>query len=262
MNEILRDLWAFLVEYPLVSYCASGFGVAIGLLFIPKRILKTLGEWEAVRGFRPFCPNWLSIAHIWVAWLGFLLYFKWDAYFGLLVVVAGAMMDRMDGKMATALNREAPEGLSKWEQFNFPGKTRMGVWLDPFVDKVTVIPIFVLLTIWGPLWGSLTVLLIASEVAGTAIRLPFLRRWTRRSGSTAVGKIKHTLQWVVFISFMPYERGWVPPDWGASAMNILMSVMTAFAVLSVLSRLKLRRELDEAADAATDLFGHEEDKEL
>lgn len=249
----MNELFEYLKYNPFIGYCAAGFTLSFFLLFIPTPWLTAMGKWQ-VKGWRPFCPNMLSIGHVPLIWAGFAVYKTVSPFWGFMTVIFGAILDRMDGKVAAALGVRCPPE-TPFQQLNFPGFTPVGEWLDPAADKAAVIPLLVLLTWWKVLYWPPVVILLAAEGLGTLIRLPSFKTWTRKSSATALGKIKATLQWVVLIVYLPYDQGWVGAE-HVYFINILMGVTTLFAVLSILSRLKISREVGEAVDGLSDRFKH------
>lgn len=75
-----------------IGYLAVGGLIAIAIINMPKRILLKLGHFTT--------PNLISIIHAPIVWLGFCLYEFDLVLIGLIIVAFGAMLDRLDGRMA------------------------------------------------------------------------------------------------------------------------------------------------------------------
>lgn len=235
-----------------------------------KPILENLGKREYRYGFRPFCPNWLTIWGLLVTVLGFILYLIWDPWWGIAIGAFGATLDRLDGKMACALGqtlsspnsdcwRQDEYGNIKamvtrsdgstydiiiveptkrfrliWFELNFDGGTNLGEALDPFADKLKSTFVLAYFGWWTNVLNPwLVALMIAPEVFGTLIRRPFkfLRNWLYKSKATVIGKLKAITQWVVIVLCTPFDMGYCGAGILCHILQLIPNMILALSVL-------------------------------
>lgn len=249
----------------LIAMVMSGVTVAIILLTCstPDR-LRLLGEIHFIKldGWRPLSPNWLTLWGLLVTLVGFGIYLADHSITGFAIIVAGAVMDRLDGKMAEALGKKLEMKLPLWNQMNFPGKTNLGEVLDPLADKLRFLPIVTYAALRTDLIDlRLIIAMWVLEVLSTCMRPPFrfLDRWVSGRGATGFGKLKVATQWLTLILWAPFHQGWLQEN--GLAVNVTMGAAVLFGAISVLSRLRpLRRNhrVDAVIARTTKEFGHNE----
>lgn len=233
--DTLLDIWRGLP--PLARLLAIGLAIAIPLLILGLRRLKWL--LVAIGKLPGLAPNWLSIWRFPLVWGGFALYLGYDAYIGFALVVLGFMFDRMDGKVAEAHGDEVAEFDDTIDELNHPGKTKMGGWLDPFIDKITVVPILLYFCVKGELWLPLGILILSVEFIGTIVRPPFklIGLKLRKVSSNWAGKTKFGFQVATLIVYIPVDKGWE----AASAIpNYFLATAATFTILSFISKIEFR----------------------
>lgn len=231
-------------EITMALYLAIGLAVVLPFLVIPRKILARVGKLPLLS------PNWLSMWRFPITWIGYGLYFKVSPLAGFCVVVFSFILDRLDGKVASALD--------ELNDPRYPGKTETGKWLDPLIDKLTVPPLFVIFWYLGILNGWLVGFMLASEIAGTVIRPPFnmFRNYTRTSAASGIGKIKIVLQYACLLLCLPLHMRWM--DYSRWWPNVVLALCGIAGVLSVASRLKLGKQAEKAVDNVTANFNHNE----
>lgn len=225
-------------------YIVSGLAIVFVLLSLPARFLK------AVSHIKGLSPNWVTVYGVPLTWVGILLYFNGIQLLGALIVTFALTLDRIDGKMATLgetfIPPEKPpiDATEKrklfWREFNHPGTTEIGKWLDPLSDKFKL-PIPILYLGWiGYFSLPLTVAVLAVEFVSTIMRPPcqlIPEKYLRGTSATAFGKLKVTFQFLALIFVLLLDQAWlVVPAWTA---NLSLALGLLFAILSVLSRFDL-----------------------
>ncbi len=118
----------------------------------------------------------------------------------------------------------------------------MGAWLDPFIDKTTVLPIILYFCIWKGLWAPFVGVMVGAELIGTLMRHPFNmgQRWQRQTSATWFGKMKFIFQFTTLIAYLPVDQQWVPPS---AIPNAVVGLAMVFSILSLVSRIKFRGQL-------------------
>lgn len=217
---------------PLVKILLVGLAVAIPFLIlgIHKPLLKAIGRLPGL------APNWLSIWRLPTVWGGYFWYRGYDAYIGFCVIVIGFMLDRMDGKVAEAHGDEVVEFPDTFDELNHPGKTKIGSWLDPLMDKVTIVPILLHCCAKGELWMSVGIFILVIEVLGTITRPPFNIKLCKLRQVSAgwAGKSKFSAQVATLIVYMPVDQGWSRMD---MIPNYFLVTAAGFTLLSFMSKI-------------------------
>jgi phosphatidylglycerophosphate synthase len=200
------------------------------IYLIPKKRLRWLGA-------RPFLsPNWISAHRIWIAYLGYLVYFFFSFSLGMLFIAFGYALDALDGMVARAMGDLNPD------------KKGIGKWWDPLADKKAVLPCVIMMWYRGHLHGLDTSVLLAAEVVGTILRKPFIegQRWQRGTAARNVGKVKFLALMLCLLACLPFDQHWIA---GESVFpNWFLRLSCLAAVLSPLSRLKIHPRFDAAMD--------------
>jgi phosphatidylglycerophosphate synthase len=228
---------------------AGGLLLASALLMIPKRFLARISR-------VPCCsPNWITSWSVIVYVIGIPIYIWVDFYIGLWLLVIGGVLDVLDGKQAVAMKEHGvPRSLESQE---------IGEWWDPLADKLRQLSVIFLMMLYGVFNPVLVALVIGVDVFGTLVRRPFIirkpfslmRKHIRQSKASAVGKIKSLVQVFCIIAAAPYQQGWVKTGILPDAM---LSLAFVLGVLSVISRVKISREVDQVVDEAHAFFRHQD----
>ncbi|MBP9864280.1 CDP-alcohol phosphatidyltransferase family protein [Patescibacteria group bacterium] len=248
-------------ELKAFVYLSAALLVAIATLAIPKSWLVRIGQ-------LPFLsPNWISFWRLPIFWVGAYLFYYTSSFFGLLIIVLACCLDVIDGKMAKAM-RDAGiirSALDLW----------IGVWLDPLVDKLTLLPLIGIISSAGLIDTTATFCIILFDVIGTSLRDPFnvwermKRRFVKKpelrktlswhpyrahleltadkepseTKANPIGKIKSLLQSLGLALCGPYILHWVeldvyPTYWfSLAALFGLMSVLSRHLNISTLRRI-------------------------
>ncbi len=149
-------------------------------------------------------------------------------------------MDRLDGKMAHAFGDKVAEFESTFDELNHPGKTKIGGWLDPLIDKFTVVPILLYFCAWGHLWMPIGIAILGLELFSTAVRPPFNlgASYRRQIKASWFGKMKFLFQSITLVVYLPVDQTWVDPS---IIPNVFLGGALTFCFLSVASRIKFPR---------------------
>lgn len=225
---------------PFVRFVLSGVIIALLILALGfhKPLLRTIGKLPGL------APNWLSLWRLPLVCGGCALYLmgndlNHNAYIGFCMLVFGFTLDRMDGKVAEAHGDEVAEFPDTIQELNHPGKTKIGGWLDPLVDKVTILPIIAYFCIQGELWLPVGILILTVEVIGTISRPPFrlLPLKLRQVNASWAGKMKFTFQFTALIVYMPVDQGWTKMN---AVPNYFLVGAAVFTILSFASKIEFR----------------------
>ncbi|MFZ6015468.1 MAG: CDP-alcohol phosphatidyltransferase family protein [Patescibacteria group bacterium] len=268
MDEILQSSLPW--ELKAFICLASGLIVTVLVLAIPYRALAWAGR------NTPLSPNVLSAIRLPVFWAGVAVHFYVSYFWGFVIVVFATALDRTDGKMAKAYVMHAITRTAK--------DMRIGEWLDPLIDKLTLLPLIAIFAARGIISPWLAFGIILIDVFGTLMRKavvlwfkrrvePKIKPWLdkraarkvtrtrksimammRPSKASAAGKIKALLQALGLVVCMPYESGWFKDT---LPVFIMFTGALFFGALSVLSRYKIHEDVDKVVDSANAVFSHE-----
>lgn len=266
INEIREFYETLPGQFKIIFYVLSGMAISLPLLMLPHKWMVRIGRTPYLSA------NWISILRVPFTWVGYLLYFLGYAYEGFCIVCEGFMLDRFDGKVATAGDEEnkkdpnfpAPTGKFK-EDLNYPGRTPTGKAIDPIGDKLTILIPMIVFAAKGYLNTTPVIVMVCLEVIGSLIRWPFLqlkafdhlRPYIRGESASWVGKIKVVAQYVALFFGMTLHQKWLEID----AQIILTTLITIdiLAAVSIISRLKTNTKFDEVNDEANTAFEHDKE---
>ena len=237
---------------------ASALGVAMALLFIPKKQLARIGQIPSLD------PNWITFWGFYFWWAGLAYFYITNDLYGLMILSGiGGVLDVVDGKMATAMKEEGV--------FRTALSKKFGKVADPFADKSKCIPVIAFFGIANIISIYTVIAIVVFEVFGTLLRYPFgigarfyklskrtapsrrktvLRmvgiRLIRKSQATIFGKIKTTVMCLGMLVCVPYYRRWCfDLPW---IPNVIYDFALAFAITSVLSRMRISAAFDRFVD--------------
>lgn len=140
-------------EFKAIVCIAGGLAITLAWLAVPR-------DWLV-----KFEPNLITVGHFVLFWVGAIVFFRWSVYAGHLLIVSSAIWDVLDGK-ANKLRAERGLVRSKLNRW-------MGKWLDPFVDKATVLPFLLILANRGIVACWIVYVIIVFDVVSTLLREPF-----------------------------------------------------------------------------------------
>lgn len=246
---------------PLVNwlvYLIFGGLMLLALFRLPEKIVLLLGRYIS--------PNWVSVLHTPLAWIGyFVLYKNGYQFWGVELIIFAAALDRLDGRMAMVLSEHNKDSVPKglWAQMSYRGGTPYGKIIDPLMDKFAVLPIYAhvgyrfinglydtakpwLLWLLG-IGAVLIGIMLLTELAGQLIRLDRFRKWRRRKdkGATWAGKVKALAQWIWLIFYPIWDQGWLEDEYKGGFivfLNTCLLGIVFLAVLSVVSKIRPIRE--------------------
>ena len=248
MSDFFASLWQGIIRFPYIYFITSGVLIVKLLFSIKEKWLRKLGSItiRKLRNLRIFAPNWVSIWRFPIFWTGFGIYVTGVvhvsttySFVGFCIMVFGVALDRLDGKIAAAYSGdEEPKSFKDtWDELNYPGKTKMGAWLDPLIDKLTVLPVVtVYCCFMGELWLPFGIIMLLLDLIGTATRPPFNlgAQWQRQTDATWFGKAKFIFQYVILLAYLPIDKQWMPYS---PLVDAIFGMAIIFGVLSIISRL-------------------------
>lgn len=259
-----------MLSEPLIRwliYVVVGGLLLLAIFRLPERMLLYLGRFLS--------PNWVSIIHTPIAWIGyFALYKSGHLFWGLQLIIFAAALDRLDGRLAATLDAHAkPTKVPKtfWQKLNHKGGSPLGKIVDPLMDKLVVLPIYLdvgIRFIFGSelakdnlrfwllsLGAFLIALMLIAEFCGQILRMDHFKKYRRKkdNGATWVGKVKATGQWIFLVFFPIWDQGWlVDGKWiYLLFLNLLLTAILGLACLSVVSKIRPLKE------SWTKTFSHE-----
>jgi len=265
MDEILKSELPWELKLCIVLGC--GLIVAILVLATPKRLLAWLGK------NTPVTPNWLTLVRLPIFWAGVCTHLYQSPFWGFVVVVFAAALDRTDGKMAASFK--------EFDVIRSRKDIAIGEWLDPLIDKLTLLPLIAIMAHLKIVNFWLVAAIMIVDIFGTLMRKAVVTWFKktiepklnghlhdvlaaagssingrmRKSKASAAGKIKALLQTFGLVACFPYELGWLR---GHVVPNAIFVAALIFGVLSVLTRVKIHEEVDKVVDSTNAIFSHEE----
>lgn len=258
------DNWAFKVIVCLLG----GLAVAVAWLAFPKDWLACV---EA---------NLITLGRFLLFWVGICALVNWGVYAAHLFIVSSAIWDVLDGKAEVARKER---GLPRSKLMRWVGK-----WLDPLVDKATVLPLLAIFAAHGIVTFWAVGPVIAFDVIGTCLREPvttFFRLfgypssmpWRARldaeielslkkdeeaaanerakkseSKANAIGKVKALVQDLGLEVCMPFYMGWI------AVSRIPDYVYYGAAVLGALSVVSRRLPPNRFLAWSNSFFKHQD----
>jgi len=259
-----------MLDEPLIRwliYVGVGVLLLLAILYLPERIVRFIGRYLS--------PNWMSILHTPIVWIGYFgLYEAGHLFWGVQLIVFSAALDRLDGRLAATLDAHAtkpvvvPKGY--WQQLNHKGGTPLGKIVDPLMDKLAVLPIYFEVglrfvfgselardsfRIWLLSLGALLIgLMLLAELMGQIIRMDYFDKYRQKKdkGATWAGKVKANVQWLFLLFFPIWDQGWlVDGKWiYLLFLNLLLTAILGLACLSVISKIRPIKE------SWTKIFSH------
>ena len=256
----------------------AGLLVSVVMLLTPKKHLANLGK--------IIDPDYITAFRLVLFEMGLVLFFNGFAFSGFLLIVIASILDIIDGKMA--------KYMSIYGIYRSAVAMAIGEWLDPIVDKLTILPALIIFAHLGILNWYLVIGCVALDVFGTVMRVfyslaqylktlhpqklqgyfrlrlaglvLFAADFVRGNKAKGPGKIKALLQAFVLLACAPDYLGWTNelPSWMYIEIlpNLLCSLALCFGLASVAVKLKLHHQLDKQIDCVLApleaLFQHED----
>lgn len=238
------DIW----EFKVIVCLLGSLTLAVAWLAIPKDWLAHI---EA---------NLITIGRFFLFWVGIFAIFHWGVYVAHLFIASSAIWDVLDGKAEVA-RREHGYFRSKLMRW-------IGKWLDPLVDKTTVLPLIAIFAAHGTITFWAVGPVIAFDALGTCLREPvttFFRlfgypsflTWRARldaeieqslkkdeeaaadergkkseSKANAIGKIKALVQCLGLEVCMPFYFRWIADSRLPEYVYYGAAVLGALSVIS------------------------------
>jgi phosphatidylglycerophosphate synthase len=238
------------LPWEILAAAALAVGLVIALFnrWMSWKVLAKVSTW-------PLCsPNWITFWSVIVFYIGFGFYLAGYLFMGFVIMVIGGAMDLLDGQMAKAMIKFGiPRSLLSIER---------GEWGDPFADKLRQLNVIAFMIIVGVFNPVLAVAVIAVDVFGTFVRKPFtkykaflpVKKHLRQSKASSIGKAKTLFQVFALIAAVPYHQKWVSPGY---IPDVILGIALVLGVFSVISRIKISREVDQAVDEVHAVFDAE-----
>jgi phosphatidylglycerophosphate synthase len=244
--------------------------VVVLLLSVPDYIWLKVGRFIS--------PNQLSILHVPVALVAYFYFYDRNGdfiSFAVLMALSG-IMDRLDGHLAKVQDvyLKLPPPKTFWQALSHRGGTELGKSLDPAMDKLALMPIYIdiaydyfvfvlkdgmsieLKAVYL-IGAGLIAACILTDVLGTIIRLDYFKRKgiLNSAGSTWAGKSKSTIQWFFFIFYPIHDQNWIP-DFNFSytvVIDFLLLSILVLAIMSLISKMtSLKQEWTKTFEHSVD----------
>ncbi|MFA4954935.1 MAG: CDP-alcohol phosphatidyltransferase family protein [Patescibacteria group bacterium] len=268
MDDFLQSSAPWQLKF--VVCLAAGLIVALAILSISKKRLARLSQ-------KPFCsPNWISLYRFPLFWLGVSIFFSISPFWGCIIVIAACVWDVVDGKMSVGM-AEAGIFRSRLDRW-------IGEWLDPLVDKLTVLPLLIIFTAKGLVDWRVTGVIVALDSVGTLLRDPIVmlpvllkssdtplttrilaeldRREAKQAASPAgrnkaspAGKIKMLVLCGGILACMPYHLGWIKEP---RIQSWVLALAAFLGLMSILSRVKVHSAYSRFMDWLATYFTHKD----
>ncbi len=238
----------------LVAIVILGAGISFAHKWLPAIFLAKLGSLPF------FSANWITSWSIVLWYPGFVLYLNGYFLQGLLLMVVAGAYDKLDGHVARAK-----------KICGFPrsvASVQIGKWWDPLADKIRQLPVIAYMMAAGVFSPYIALPVILIDVAGTFVREPFtnapfnkyrvfqlIKNNLRQTEASRVGKAKSLFQILALIAAMPYHQGWLSPG---VLPDIVLGIALPLGILSVITRIKIHRDVDKVVDDVHSVFVAEE----
>ena len=266
-----------------LKYYFSALILAGIILSIPRNWLSELGNhWYGT-------ANAICIWRLIIFILGFALFTTKPTvhYLGFNLMAISLLLDRTDGTVARIKQEEKKNAakayikavaqgtfdksrrLKKLLKTMHSGVTRLGKWLDPLIDKLTIPPLIVYFWYAGAITDNTAIILqIVAELTGTILRDPFkvlerfdlvLMKLGRQplnikivNAASGIGKLKTVTQYTLVLVCLPVIMKWYPVP--ATVIHIFVYTSTLMAWLSVITRFKPEGKIGERIEDLTKAF--------
>jgi len=258
------DIWQFKILVCLLGSLA----LSVAWLTVSKDVLAHI---EA---------NLITVGRFALFWVGVHALFHWGVYATHLLIVSSAIWDVLDGKAETARKERGyfRSKLMRW----------IGKWLDPLVDKLTVLPLIAIFAAHGTITFWAVGPIIAFDAIGTCLRepvttffglfgYPSVLTWRARlnteielslkkdeeavvcekgqksdSKANAIGKVKALVQCLGLEVCLPFYLGWI------SVSRLPSYIYFGAAVLGALSVVSRRLPPNRFLARANSYFRHQD----
>ncbi|MBN2087544.1 CDP-alcohol phosphatidyltransferase family protein [Candidatus Peregrinibacteria bacterium] len=241
----------------LISLLIAG-GMSYFLLTLKPTTLRKIGN--------VIPPSIISIVHCPVILVGyFVIYLRVNHFVGIVFTVFGGIMDSMDGKIGRAfeLLGKTIDPKTFRKSLSHLGCSKWGEKIDPFMDKMSSMPIYSFHVGWGyynnlqnnnlqdelfipiAIGFGLIILIIITDLLGIFIRLDYCknRGWLKKAKSGKTGKYKSLLQLLWLAIYAPAEQGWIPDylfNWHIY-LTLWLSIICIFAIHSLASKIQFSK---------------------
>jgi len=230
-----------------------GLVILVAAKTIPLKFLATVSTW-------PGCsPDWMTLWGVVIFYLAIvssILRFSYFLPVAAFLFLASEAMDWLDGRIARAM---MVYGVHRTD-----ASVKRGAWVDPLADKARHLPAIACLMMVMLFSPYIAIPVILIDIAGTFVRAPFtekpftkygafrfIKSHLRQTQASLVGKIKSLLQAVAVAIGALYHYLQIEAD---IVPNLLLGIALTFGVLSVLSRIKISRDVDKAVDEVYGVF--------
>lgn len=244
--------------------------VVVLLLSVPDHLWLKVGRFIS--------PNILSILHVPVALVAYFYFYDRNGDFISFAALMGlsGIMDRLDGHLAKVQDvyLKLPPPKTFWKALSHRGGTELGKSLDPAMDKLALMPIYIdiaydyfvfvledgmsieLKAVYL-IGASLIAASILTDILGTIVRLDYFKRKgiLNSTGATWAGKVKSVVQWFFFIFYPIHDQNWIPDFNFACTLviDVMLLGILALAIMSLVSKMtSLRQEWNKTFEHSVD----------
>jgi len=228
-----------------------------------NQLLKKIGKKTGATS------NRVSVVRVPIHFIGMALLRIGFVYLGTAILAFSWMLDNTDGRLARANGDEVKDDFEvkrSWKSFKLElehhGKTSIGKWIDPMMDKIKTLSSIGRLVFEKVFDWKLYLVMFIADLVGTLIRPPFMcgeryqlarETWLSKTSATWLGKVKTTCQFSAIGAWgFEYVQILNPSfnTWGFECLEILesnvglsdafFSFAVVFSLLSLLSKLNRR----------------------
>lgn len=219
ISEYLQFPWQLRAAVGL----AIGLLLAIVLLSIPERVLVRMSFTKGLT------ENCITLYRIPIYMIGAWIYFHMGLpEIGFDVIVVACTLDRIDGAEAAARARseQRAQALGIPIVLRTERSKALGKFLDPFGDKVTLLPTMAYQAHLGAMQPWIIGAIITIDIIGTFVN---------RGASNGFGKAKYLCQAFALIACVPHNQHW---SWSGDTLapNTLAALSIPFAIASIVFR--------------------------
>lgn len=238
----------------LIAAVFLGVSISYSHKCLPAVYLAKLGNLPC------FSANWITSWSIVIWYPGLALYLAGYVQQGLLLMVIAGAFDKLDGHVARA------KKVCGYQRS--VSSVQIGKWWDPLADKIRQLPVIAYMMLAGVFSPYIAIPVILVDVLGTFVREPFtnapfnkfwifqlIKNNLRQTEASRVGKAKSLFQILALIAAMPYHQNWLSPG---VLPDIVLGIALPLGILSVITRIKIHRDVDKVVDDVHSVFVAEE----
>jgi cardiolipin synthase len=135
----------------------------------------------------------------------------------------------------------ASDGLDGWLAKRYGWTSRLGIWLDPFADKLLLVSVFLVLTWQGRVPFYLAVAAVSRDVMISLGAVSFRYLWGPVRGRPILSSKINTALQLLYILLVVTHAAWAqPPDSVLQAMAALICLTVLYSGIAYLREFTLR----------------------